>query len=242
MKPNVATLDTFYAEILDGDHRDHVCDAMLDAWCSIDLDRRTADALAGLVESDLIQPANDWVEREDQLIQEKHPGDLRRRRELAQRTDVAALRHFLESAREVHYRVKYNLFLIPEYVTTLREAWTAMLVTFVGIVKYIEPGARAHQAYRNEQRRKAKLKRGRIDTDGEKTSITEILNQLAFKTDVLGGYLKSNELWPELYAQLDSLGLAPEDEGAEFTFRGGEIAYTTFKVMLSRIRAKKEQS
>lgn len=239
MKPTISTTDIFYCEILDGDHRDHVCDAMRDAWCGIDLDRKTADALAGLVESDLIEPANDWLEREDRAIQVKYPGDLRRRKELSQSTDVAALMHFLECAREIHYRVKHNLFLLPEYADTLHEAWGAMLVAFVGIVKYVELGARAHEAYRIEQRRKAKLKRGRIEVDGEKTSITEILNQLAFKTDGLGDYLRSNELWPQLYATLESLGLKPEEDDFEYTFLGGQIKYASFKVLLSKTRANK---
>lgn len=231
--------DIFYSEILDNDHMNHVCDAMLDAWCSERLDQGLANSLADLVECDLIKPANDWLEREDQGIQERHPGDIQRRRDLAQRKDAAAVLLFLQSAGEVRYRIKYSYYLMPEYVNMLREAWGNMLTAFAGSVQVFVSSALAHEGYRKEQRRKARLNRGRIEADGQRTSITAILQKLAFKKDSVGDYLRSPDLWPELYAELDSLNLGPEETDGEYIFDGGEIKYTSFKVLLSKIRAEK---
>lgn len=102
------------------------------------------------------------------------------------------------------------------------------------------PNTACGKKFKIEQRRKAGLDRGRIDTDNDRTSITAILKTLAFKTDTLGDYLRSNEVWPELFDKLGQLGLEPGeaviDNVAAYTFDGGAINYNVFKALLSDIR------
>ena len=103
-----------------------------------------------------------------------------------------------------------------------------------------EKFALAGKKHSGEQRRKAALKRGRIDTDGKKISLTEIIGKIAFKPDEYGDPLPSNELWSELFDALDFLHLGPCEEDEEYFFNGGSIKYATFKTMLSNIRNPKK--
>jgi phage pi2 protein 07 len=230
--------DKFYGELLDSDHMDHVCTTMVDTWSGKDLDQRLANSLAELVESDLINPANVWLEKQDKSIQAKYPGNEQARQELALRTDAAALLQFLERAEEVRYQLKCNLYLMPEYVNMLRGAWGGMQGVFASTIQYLIPPAEAHQRYRNEQSRKAQLPRGRINTDGEQTSISDIIKEIAWDEDSMGDYFPARELWPQLFAKLDALGLDPKETDDAYHFTGGQIKLASFTVMLSRTRAQ----
>jgi len=87
-----------------------------------------------------------------------------------------------------------------------------------------------------EKGRLGGLAKGKIETDDGNTNLTGIIRSIAFKRHESGELLQSDELWPELCDALDKLGLHPEQDDNECRFTGGQIAFSTFKTMLSQIR------
>lgn len=103
------------------------------------------------------------------------------------------------------------------------------------------------EKYREHQSKNASKPRNRIKANGEEISITTIVEKLALRVDELGAYLPHKDLWAELYAELDKLGLNPKettknknpfsieydvsDDGARKS-----IKYASFKAMVSKKR------
>lgn len=101
---------------------------------------------------------------------------------------------------------------------------------------------RGYDQHLDEQRRKARLgglAKGNLETDRGKMNLTAIIESIAFKVYPegfdAGKRLRSDDLWPELFSELEHLGLKPTGED-EYFFTGGSIKYRTFKTMLWTIR------
>jgi len=80
------------------------------------------------------------------------------------------------------------------------------------IVMVLEKWAQTGLLFRQNQAEKARKPRNRINIDGEKFSITSIVQELSLKTDDLGDFIPARDLWMELYSELDEMHLEPEEK------------------------------
>jgi hypothetical protein len=100
----------------------------------------------------------------------------------------------------------------------------------------------AEQAIRSLQIRDknalAGKNRWRRKSRGTPGPITDLIKRLARKTDSLGEPLRSSELWPELFSELEAAGRDPEEleDGKVIEYDGGRITRDSFKTILSRTR------
>lgn len=67
--------------------------------------------------------------------------------------------------------------------------------------------------------------------------LSRIIKTLAAKTDGLDDPLPPAELWPELYAEMDRRGLAPDEKGGAYIYGDGqEVTYSAFRRRIQRAR------
>jgi len=100
--------------------------------------------------------------------------------------------------------------------------------------------------YRLRQKDRVPGRRNKFESDGddEHVNVSEIIKSLAAKMDVLGDYIPSMDIWPELYSRLDEMGLDPDEqtdrEGRPLacSYDGGSIQFSSFKAMVSKARRK----
>lgn len=126
------------------------------------------------------------------------------------------------------------------------DAWLTALLIGIKAATHTIPLAIMGKAFKDNQEKKARLKRSRIKFDGEAFSISSIIDKLAKRTDALGDFLTSSDLWPELFNMLDERGMEPRESGKEkneqITFLKddecsfGTIRKSSFKAMLSKAR------
>lgn len=111
------------------------------------------------------------------------------------------------------------------FCNTLRLADQAMLLAL------IDPDVKAGEA------RRADRQAGAAAVNAERRAPhAGIIAVLARRMDELGDPEKPGELWPELYAKLDSANLNPKDRGDRYNFDGGSITRENFSKALRRAR------
>lgn len=71
----------------------------------------------------------------------------------------------------------------------------------------------------------SKKPRHRTAPNGEKWTWGKLCAELAGMKDEIGGHLQPKELWPELFAQLDGLGLKPQEFGPDTNWDAKRIEY-----------------
>lgn len=103
--------------------------------------------------------------------------------------------------------------------------------------------------YRRKQSEKARKPRGTISESGE--TISDVIRDLATRTDSLGDYLPAKTLWFEFIGELDRRGLDPVERlhptdlkklTIEYLTLTGrkQITYGRFEAALSHSRGKKK--
>jgi|GEM_PF-4089948 len=117
----------------------------------------------------------------------------------------------------------------------------------IRLLRDVIPLARMGKDFSGVQSIKGGKSRPRIDVDGEKYSMRDIVKGLASKTDELGDLLPARELWDELFSQLDEMHLSPKVstvpvEEIAYGKKGYKIKFDSFKVMLSDIRKEAKKS
>jgi hypothetical protein len=103
---------------------------------------------------------------------------------------------------------------------------------------------------RGEQQSREKAEKDEIEIIHGRGNVSVIINKLALMTDELGDWLNPREeLWPNLFGDLDKLGLSPmeecDDHGTPLRIdyrdsagKTGKIKFTSFKSMVSTTRGK----
>lgn len=180
--------------------------------------------------------------------------------------DLRAANAFRLAADDIRYRLTWQESICTEEIDALERKWlefqsvagynAAVLLELadtasaqlIASVAAMAPDAAAGKKHLQAQRWKATRPRGRIKVDGEKFSITSIVQDLTKCKDALGEGTPTNDLWPELFSELDRRELDPEESADRIEFtkndKGelGEIKKSTFRTLVSRVRRKTQST
>lgn len=176
------------------------------------------------------------------------------------------LKSFIAEYADYRHRLSENLNEPPDYNPSTPFDIHGEIETLVWLLETVEKGEKDGLAiligglhadqismggsYSKHQSDIAKKPRNRIAVDGKAFSATSIVEQLALQTDALGDYLPTKDIWNELYAKFDRLGLSPQEttknkNPVSIEYVGSDdgrrlsIKYLSFKAMVSRLRRKK---
>ena len=228
---NARNLPRDFLALLDPDEPQHGCTVLAEY---LDRESKHRTAMAKTLRQIVLDPLDWYI----QSSWEKHGPNF---------CGLDSANAFRLAADNIRYRLTCQMSICTEEIEALETKWVKFQAA-VGWNNWVRlaPLATADKKFRAAQRWKASRPRSRIIVDGGKFSITSIVQNLAKRKDALGGWVPTDDLWMELFSELDRIELEPEESAdrIEFTKNDngeiGQIKKLSFRTLVSRARRKTE--